>query len=213
MTKPQQVGQHHGLIGPGFLKWPGWQTWNVTFAGYPRLHSSQDIFNSSTDSTMAIGMMDNINFYKSIANSLSETAPETLLECRMNCHLHYLWNSNLNSTASIKQHFFSCGREYCLLCPSGPPFQITNGFSIVFEPHPCARSPHLAPCPYWSGQENENKTLKRKKNIFLEPLPQSAVKSDISVLTPPGPPAWLEVFRSSVNDTGTAPASNYKWLP
>lgn len=41
------------------------------------------------------------------------------------CHLLYLWNSDLNSTASITLHY-SGGREYCPSCPLGPPFQITG---------------------------------------------------------------------------------------
>lgn len=140
------------------------------------------------------------NFYKSIVNFPSETAPKTLLECRRNYHLHYLWNPNLNSTVSIKLHFFSHGREYGF--PLGLSCQVTSSTSITSEPRLYAAISYLAPCHHWSGRGNEYSMLKWKNNLFLEPLSLTAIK------TVCGSPrmCWPKILKSSVKDVCTGPA-------
>lgn len=149
------------------------------------------------------------NFYRYV-NSPNETAPETLLECRRNCHLHYLWSSNLNSAASIKLHFFSPGREYAFHAHWACPSKSQTGPALSLSLIHMHASPTLCPALTEAGGERNTVPLRWKKNLFLEPSSLSAVKSACArtwhpCTCSPGP-CWLEVLKSSVNNACTAPA-------
>lgn len=178
-----------GLSSSGFQKGPGWQRDEVTLAGYTGLHSSQAVFNTYIEycSHRDDGWP---HFYKSTVNSPDETAPETLSEHRRNCHLHYLWNSNLKAAASLKLHFFSHGREDAFHAHRACPAKSQTGPALSLNLIRMHASATLCPALTETGREMNTVCWNGKRAPFWSRCPclQSSLRvhtHGIYVLAPP----------------------------